>query len=179
MVGDGELEQAFVDGESDSMDRVYDRWSPFVFALVMRSLGDPDEAQDATQLVFLAAWRSRRTFDPSVSRLAAWLAGITRHVLADSHASRARLRAIDATLVERSRSLEPTMDDRILDRVLLSDELKLLPPDARAVMRLAFFDDLTYPQVAERLGLPLGTVKSHVRRSLVRLRKHLDEDASG
>jgi RNA polymerase sigma factor (sigma-70 family) len=175
VTGDGELERAFSTGEADAMGRVYDRWSPFVYALVVRSLGDLDEAEDATQKVFLAAWRSRDSFDPRLSGLASWLVGITRHVLADTHALRARLHSIDESLATHPSSPEPDFDELILDRIQLDRELDRLAPDARAVMQLAFFDDLTYPQVAERLGLPLGTVKSHVRRSLARLREHLDE----
>ncbi|RST24988.1 sigma-70 family RNA polymerase sigma factor, partial [Streptomyces sp. WAC04770] len=62
-----------------------------------------------------------------------------------------------------------------LDRVLVSQELRKLPPVQRNILRLAFFDDLTHVQIAERTGLPLGTVKSHARRAMARIRRSMTD----
>ena len=70
-----------------------------------------------------------------------------------------------------------TAPDSLLDRLLLADALGQLPPDQRRTLELAFFDDLTHPQIAQVTGLPIGTVKSHIRRGLLRLRDRLEETA--
>jgi RNA polymerase sigma-70 factor (ECF subfamily) len=167
---DDALSRAFSSGDPRALAEVYSRWSALVHTLALRSLGDPGEAEDVTQQVFVAAWRSRGTFDPNRSRVPAWLVGITKHAIADAIAARVRL----AELTERLEGEEQTRQESDLaDRLLVADELKRLPAEAQQVVRLAFFDGLTHLQIAERLGLPLGTVKSHIRRSLTRMRDRL------
>ncbi|MDH2443246.1 sigma-70 family RNA polymerase sigma factor [Amnibacterium sp. CER49] len=167
---DDALSRAFSSGDPRALAEVYSRWSALVHTLALRSLGDPGEAEDVTQQVFVAAWRSRGTFDPDRSRVPAWLVGITKHAIADAIAARVRL----AELTERLEGEEQTRQESDLaDRLLVADELQRLPAEAQQVVRLAFFDGLTHLQIAERLGLPLGTVKSHIRRSLTRMRDRL------
>lgn len=172
---DEELADAFLRGDDDSLAAVYERWSGLVQTLATRSLGDPREAEDVTQQVFLAAWRGRRKYRPSGGALAGWLVGIARHKIADALAARTRR----SRLVDTLGSIMPPAPEAaaepeaVLDRVLVSCEMAKLPTPQREVLRLAFYDDLTQPQIADRTGLPLGTVKSHARRGLHRLRREL------
>lgn len=174
---DGDLAARFRAGDEDALAQLYRRWSAVVFTIALRSLGDRSDAEDVTQRVFVSAWTSRTTYDPAKARLSTWLIAITRRRIADMHESRAKVRAL-RELLERTAGPDDLRADApdVVESILIADELERLEPTARAVVRLAFFDDLTHEQIARRLDLPLGTVKSHIRRSLLRLRSRLEVD---
>ena len=165
------------DGSRDALAEAYREWASLVHTLALRSLGNHHDAEDVTQQVFVAAWRSRHTLRPERGTVAGWLVGITRHTVADMHARRAR-QARDAAAVAAHAHPEEYAappDDQLAARLVLHDELGRLGEPRGTVVRMAFIEDLTHEQIAERLDLPLGTVKSHVRRGLTRLRTRLEE----
>ncbi|MFD9490760.1 sigma-70 family RNA polymerase sigma factor [Streptomyces sp. NPDC060005] len=175
---DEELAAAFVRGDELALAAAYHRWGRLVYTLARRSLGDAAEAEDVSQVVFLAAWRGRAGYAPERGALAAWFVGITRRKIADALSARTRradlVAAAGAVMALRThdRSGEP---DAVLDRVLVGHELSKLPPAQRRVLSLAFYDDLTQTQIAQVTGLPLGTVKSHARRGLHGLSRCLQD----
>lgn len=168
------LTEAFHAGDELALAEIYACWSPLVYSLALRSLRDVTDAEEVTQRVFTGAWTSRHTFDPTRARLPAWLVGITRHKIADAHAARskqARLRTQMITKTQMEDKIEPA---DLAERLMLADEMSRLDAVPEQVLRMAFYDDLTHVQIAERMELPLGTVKSHIRRSLLKLRQRLE-----
>lgn len=170
-----ELSDRFRGGDERALEEIYRRWSPVVFTMALRFVGDRGDAEDVTQKTFVSAWTSRERFDPTKAKLSTWLIAITRRRIADTLEARTRVRALQAEL-QRFTAPDDVVGAEVDlgDRLLLADEIDRLEPDARRVVRLAFYDDLTHEQIAERLGMPLGTVKSHIRRSLTRLRSRLE-----
>ena len=171
------LDAAFVAGDEAALVTAYRTCGPLVYTLALRSLGQVQDAEDLTQRVFVAAWRRRETFDPRLGTVRAWLVGITRRQIADAFAQRARAAAADCGLGQPGEARDATGPATELDdRLLVADEIARLPPQAQRVVRLAFYDDLTHDQIAARLEMPLGTVKSLIRRSLLRMRRRLEVD---
>jgi len=173
---DSEVAAGFADGEEWALAEAYRRWSPLVHTLALRTLGQVMDAEDVTQQVFIKAWRSRDRFDRERGLLAPWLVGITRHVISDEWSARDR----DRRLAQRTAALTPvsgghlTHGDQLADSIVVHTSLARLGQPQRDILALAFYEELTHDQIAARLDLPLGTVKSHIRRSLRRLRDHLE-----
>ncbi len=177
---DAELDAAFSQGGDDALRLVYDRYGALVHTLCRRVV-DPATSADVTQEVFVAAWRSRSSYDPGRGGLAGWLATIARNKLTDHFRSVGRRPLLSvSTAGAEGPSFDPTLDlDRLADRLVLADALAQLAPRARTVVELSFYQGLTTAEIAERCGLPLGTVKSDLRRSLERMRHHLGRVVGG
>ncbi|MET4147450.1 RNA polymerase sigma factor (sigma-70 family) [Arthrobacter sp. UYCo732] len=174
---DASLDHAFAGGDERVLAEAYRRLSPLVYTLALRSLGEP-AADDVTQEVFIRAWKSRTSYRPEAARLPAWLIGITRNAISDALSARSRQRHLEQAAIHLVSVPAPGPDaggvEALADRVALDDELEHLGDPQQAIMRLAFYEDLTHEQISSRLNLPLGTVKSHIRRSLTRLRTRLE-----
>jgi RNA polymerase sigma factor (sigma-70 family) len=173
-----ELAERFRAGDENALRMAYDRYGGAVFHLATRLLANRSDAEDVTQTTFVAAWLGRGTFDPERGGMLGWLLGIARRKAVD----RLRKAERDGRAVEVVRALpEPASEDapeRVLDRLVIADELAQLPPEQRRTLELAFYDDLTHPQISAVTGLPLGTVKSHIRRGMANLRQRWEVDGA-
>ena len=178
MSQDQELAERFRAGDEHALRTAYDRYGGAVFHLASRLLANRTDAEDVTQTTFVAAWQGRGTFDPERGGMLGWLLGIARRKAVD----RLRVAERDGRAVEVVRALPlPAAEEspeRILDRLVIADELASLPADQRRTLELAFYDDLTHPQISAVTGLPLGTVKSHLRRGMANLRRRWEVDGA-
>jgi RNA polymerase sigma factor (sigma-70 family) len=179
---DREVGRRFAAGEEQALAWAYERWGGQVHGMAVRAFGPGPDAEDVTQQVFIAAWTGRAGYRPESGPLPAWLVGICRHKIADAWARRARQQreteAATAELKAAPAGAVAGIDSAVADRVLLLDELDRLGQPQRGIIELAFFEDLTHAQISARTGLPLGTVKSHIRRTLERLRTRLEVDGA-
>jgi RNA polymerase sigma-70 factor (ECF subfamily) len=176
---DEELAEHFRDGDEHALRIAYDRYGGAVFHLATRMLANRADAEDVTQATFVAAWLGRGTFDPERGGMLGWLLGIARRKVVDRVRSAAREnRAADTVRALPEQSGPDESPDRVLDRLVLADELARLPDEQRRTLQLAFYDDLTHPQISAVTGLPLGTVKSHIRRGMASLRQRWEVDGA-
>lgn len=173
-VADADVAERWARGDDDALRLAYEQFGSLVFTFCVRALGDRHAAADCVQETFVSAWRSRERFDPTRGTLAGWLMGITRHRVLDTQRSRARRPMPSAELEHAPGPAAAGSDDQLAERLLVAHALSTLEDRARTVVELAYYSDLTHSEIATRTGLPLGTVKSDLRRGLQRLRAHLE-----
>lgn len=170
-------------GDQHAFGQLYDRLSGPLYSLALRMLGDAAEAQDAMQDVFLQVWRRAPTYDAAQSSVFSWAVRMTRSRVIDRLRARGRrLRVIAASTDDESHdklppafasSAESAADsaERNEEATRVRSSLKELPAEQREAIELAFFNDLTHDEIAAQLGQPLGTIKSRIRRGLLKLKE--------
>jgi RNA polymerase sigma factor (sigma-70 family) len=169
-----QVAERFRRGDEHALEEMYRRYSPLVYTVALRSLGDVTEAEDVVQQVFIAAWKSRERYCPERARLPTWLMGIARNKIVDAHAARGRQRRIQNEVSSSTTAKRQQEPVDVAQQLVIAEEIAKLDAVPQQVLRLAFFEDLTHTQIAERLQLPPGTVKSHIRRSLIKLRNRME-----
>jgi RNA polymerase sigma-70 factor (ECF subfamily) len=175
---DSELLLRVGNGDGHAFEKLYRRYSRPVFGLALRRLGDRTRAEEAVQETFTSIWRSARTYRPERGPGAPWLYAVARNAIVDG--ARARREAPVAEPAD-----EPALDPGPLDRAEQSwtswrvhRALEELPPTERVVLELAYWQGLSQSEIAERLGIPLGTVKTRTRSGLRRLADLLEGEFS-
>ncbi len=174
-----ELAHRFRAGDEPALREAYDRYGRAVLHLASSTLVNRSDAEDVTQATFVAAWLGRETFDPTKGSLVGWLLGIARRKVIDRLRSSAREHRVVETVRQLPDPAPSGSDpDTVVDRLVVADELARLPDEQRRMLELAFFDDLTHQQIAAVTGVPLGTVKSHIRRGMASLKRRWEVDGA-
>ena len=160
-------------GDMEAFAAIYDRYSRPVYSLGWRLLGDVQAAQEVTQEVFEAIWRSARAFAPGRGNVRTWILALAHH------------KSVDAMRRQRVRAAEPLSEFHEDDADVVAQALRRVEGDEvrsalaglseaqRTVVVLAYYGGYTQQEIARRLGIPLGTVKTRIRDGLLRLRDRL------
>jgi RNA polymerase sigma-70 factor (ECF subfamily) len=163
-------------GDRAAFRAVYERTSAKLYGICLRLLGSEAEAEDVLQEAYVTVWRNARRFDSAKASAITWLAGIARNKAIDR--LRRRRPVADgleaAAEVPDEGPLATAVIEQKDDARRLAHCLDELDERARAMIRAAFLDGASYPELAEREGVPLGTMKSWIRRGLMRLKGCLE-----
>jgi RNA polymerase sigma factor (sigma-70 family) len=168
-----DLAERFSAGDEQALEELYRRYSSLVYTVALRSLGNVTDAEDVLQQVFIAAWQGRERYRPERAAVPTWLMGIARNKIVDAHAARGRQRKIQLGVASNTSARDAEPVD-VAQQLVMAEEIARLDKVPQQVLRLAFYEDLTHTQIAERLQLPPGTVKSHIRRSLIKIRNRME-----
>jgi RNA polymerase sigma-70 factor (ECF subfamily) len=172
---DDELLALVARGDEAALGAVYDRYGGLVYTIALRVTGDRQTAEEVAQDVFQGVWQTAGSYQAGRGACAAWLVGITRHRAIDAMRSkRERARTREQTIevggfAETTGAPDPQMSDFDV-RDSVRSALDTLPPPQRQAIELAYYGGLTRVEIAERLGEPLGTVKTRLRLGLLKLR---------
>jgi RNA polymerase sigma-70 factor (ECF subfamily) len=164
--------------DEDALAELYDRVSRIAYGLALRVLRDERHAEDAVQEAFLQVWRNAATFRAERAKASTWILTLVHR------------RAVDLVRREERRQADPLTDDSALgeapedteeaawlrfERERVQAALKELPDVQREALELAYYGGFSQSELAERLGVPLGTIKSRMFAGLARLRELLDD----
>jgi RNA polymerase sigma-70 factor (ECF subfamily) len=165
-------------GDEDALTELYDRVSRVAYGLALRVLRDERHAEDAVQEAFLQVWRSAATFRAERAKASTWILTLVHR------------RAVDLVRREERRQADPLTDDSAaaeaqeqteeaawlrFERERVQSALRQLPDVQREALELAYYGGFSQSELADRLGVPLGTIKSRMFAGLARLRELLDD----
>lgn len=161
----------FPAGDEAVIRDVYARFGGAVYTVAMSILGDPVRAADVVQATFVNAWQAAARFDPS-HELAPWLYTIARRQAIDAYRRDRRTAATPPSELDSSEP--PVSFEATWEAWQVRLALEQLPEEERAVVKLSWFDGLAHPEIADKLGVPIGTVKSRSHRAHHRLAELLE-----
>jgi RNA polymerase sigma-70 factor (ECF subfamily) len=167
------------EGDSMAFERLYDAFSGILYSLALRMLERPEDTEELIQEVFTKIWNDAEHYDPRRGAPLAWAITITRHKAIDRiRATARRLRVYEAAEVEAKNNppsvAQPALEAEQSESArAVRNSLETLPPEVRESIELAFFGGLSHSQIAEKLSVPVTTVKSRIRRAMMQLRQSL------
>ena len=169
------LEQVALSRDSEAFATLYRRYSRAVYSLVQRVLRDHHAADDASQEAFAAVWRAARGYRRERGTASAWLFAIARNAAVDAARARVPLVVGEAPDVPDHGPLPESMAIAEMEAFEVHVAVDSLPDREREVIELAYYSGLSQTEIADRLSLPLGTVKTRTRTALCRLAGVLEE----
>jgi RNA polymerase sigma-70 factor (ECF subfamily) len=180
-IEDVEIIEAIVRRDPDALANLYSRYSSMLAALAHRVLGDASDAEEVLQETFFQVWNQAERYDRSRSSVSTWLVLITRSRAIDRLRSRQVVQrtAVAAQREKTDLHTSPEGVGHVLNEERgkrLNEAMSELPPEQRDVLELAFYKGLTQSEIAERSGIPLGTVKTRTLLAMKKLRKALEEE---
>ena len=171
-----------INTRTDALSLLYDRYGRYIFSLAVHITGDVATAEEITQDVFLQVWHKAATYRPDQGKVSTWLTSIAHHRAIDVfRRQRVRPEGHSADLTdEHDFGLTgfPTVESSVEDNLTslhIRRALSNLPPDQKQVLLLAYFEGMTQQEISDRLGEPLGTVKTRIRLGMIKLRQLLGE----
>ena len=169
------LMAALAAGDQQALGQLYDRQGPLLLALGLRNLGERAVAEDVLHDVFLEAWHRAREFDPGRGTVRAWLVTRMRSRCLDRRNTTVRQTRLAEDAARQMQAGTAASDEAAppLDGARVRDQLGTLSSDLAAVVELAYFDGLSSSEIAQRLQIPIGTVKSRMARALESMRQGL------
>ncbi len=168
------------DGDELAFRDFYDRTAGKLFGVIVRILPERGEAEDVLQDVYVTIWRKAAEFDPSRASAVTWTATIARNRAIDrlrAKGSRPTSPLEDAGMVADTAPLADTLIDSARGAASVQAALAMLDPRQAAAIRSCYFEGLTYEELAVREGVPVGTLKSWVRRGIIKMRDAMHASA--
>jgi RNA polymerase sigma-70 factor, ECF subfamily len=168
-----QLIASVAEGDQGSFASLYDTLSPTVYGVVRRVLRDPSQAEEVSQEVFVEIWRLAARFDPERGSVRTWAVTIAHRRAVDRVRSEQSHRDRQLNVGSAAADAPASPEDDAIDtddRQRAKAAMATLPAAQRQALELAFYDGLTHVQIAEHLGVALGTVKTRIRDGLIRLR---------
>lgn len=163
-------------GDQEAMGRLYDQYAAALYGVVLKVVGGTEQAEEVLQDTFLKIWRAANTYDESKGRVFTWMLNIARNTAIDL------VRTAQYRVSEKIQGLDSTVyrlgtdDERVrLEHLGMDAVLSLLKPEHQEVIDMAYYQGWSQQEIAERTGLPLGTVKSRTRAALLSLKEALKE----
>jgi RNA polymerase sigma-70 factor (ECF subfamily) len=178
LASDEALVKAFQRKQVEALEEFYDRHHRTALAVAYRVLGDADMAEDVTQEAFLAVWRQADAFSPERGQARAWFLSIVRHRAID--VTRGRAFSRERIFLDEA-SFEDVGQEALanIEKEQIRNAVNTLPAEQREAVTLAYFGGYTHQEIAERTGVPLGTVKGRMRLAMQKLRSALTEIQPG
>ncbi len=161
-------------GDSDAMNLCISRYGGIVWAIAKRYIPNRSEAEDLVQEVFIEIWKKAESFNPSIASEATFVGLITKRRAIDHLRRHGRKPDFEPLAVAESIPLpNPDHSSITCDPETVKSSLATFPDETRQLFELFFQEGFTHPEIAKKTGLPLGTVKTRLRRGLITLREHL------